>query len=59
MPTGYKYHFTCKKCEGGFDSNIKGGPKACPRCKSYHWRESRKRGMPVIDIFKGAKEFLR
>jgi len=28
----------CRLCKLDWDSKKEGGPKACPRCKSYFWR---------------------
>lgn len=33
-----KYKFKCKRCPWEWNSNIKGGPKQCPGCKSNSWR---------------------
>lgn len=35
--------FHCKRCGYDFKSGIEGGPVACPKCKSYYWREKRQR----------------
>ena len=38
----YKYEFICKRCQCSFGTNFPNGPKACPVCKSYKWREPQK-----------------
>ena len=40
-----KTNWECKRCHWKWKSGIRGGPKACPGCKSTGWRsESKGRG---------------
>lgn len=32
----------CHRCHYDWESRAKEEPKACPRCKSYQWREPSK-----------------
>jgi predicted Zn-ribbon and HTH transcriptional regulator len=36
-----KRQLTCKRCQFKWKSSI--DPRACPKCKSYEWKNPRKR----------------
>lgn len=41
MEAREKYKHKCQRCGLEWES-YKKEPRACPRCKSYYWREKRK-----------------
>ena len=44
-----KHMQKCRRCGWQWESDKKEGPAACPRCKSYRWREERG-GLAVLGV---------